>query len=150
MHLREFVSKKQDLEVSMDTRNSRLETDMLEQLYRKYAKGGTRIARMRGTAYFYFKKYSWISVTESAYFIKRVLDVCLSAILLILLAPIFLITALAIKIDNPGPAFYKQIRVGKWGRPFVMYKFRSMIMGADKMKDQLLSLIHISEPTRPY
>ena len=138
MHLRKFVSKVQDLEVSMDTRNSRLETEMLEQLYRKYAKGGTRIARMRGTAYFYFKKYSWVSVTESAYFIKRVLDVCLSAILLILLAPIFLITALAIKIDNPGPAFYKQIRVGKWGRPFVMYKFRSMIMGADKMKDQLL------------
>ena len=55
-----------------------------------------------------------------------------------LLSPLFLLTALAIKIDNPGPVFFSQPRVGKQGRLFTMYKFRSMITGADKMKDQLL------------
>ena len=116
----------------------RAESELLEQLYRRYAKGGTRIARIRGTAYFYLKKYSWIWVTEFSYFIKRFLDVFVSAIMLVLLAPLFLIIALAITTDNPGPIFYKQIRVGKWGRLFTICKFRSMITGADKIKDQLL------------
>jgi exopolysaccharide biosynthesis polyprenyl glycosylphosphotransferase len=114
------------------------EAKLLEQLYRRYAMGGTRFARIRGTSYFYFKKYSWIWVTESTYFIKRILDVLVSAILLLSLAPLFLIITLAIRIDSPGPVFYKQIRVGKWGRLFTIYKFRSMITGADKMKEQLL------------
>jgi len=122
----------------MNTRNKRSEPDILDQLYRKYAKGGTHIARIQSTAYFYFKKYSWIGVTESAYFVKRFLDVCVSVMMLVILFPIFLITFVAIKIDNPGPAFYKQIRVGKWGKLFTIYKYRSMVMGADKMKDQLL------------
>lgn len=119
-------------------RHGRADAELLEQLYRRYAKGGARIARIRGTAYFYFKKYSWIWVTESAYFVKRLLDVLVSALMLVLLTPLFLITALAIKIDNPGPLFFKQTRVGKWGRLFTMYKFRSMIVGADKMKEELL------------
>lgn len=122
----------------INTRNSKSEPEILEQLYRRYAKGGTRIAKIRGVGYFYFKKYTWIWVTESAYFIKRVFDVCVSLIMLVLLSPIFLITTLAIKLDDPGPAFYKQTRVGKWGKLFTMYKYRSMIMGADKIKDQLL------------
>jgi len=122
----------------MPGRDDRSDPELLEQLYRKYARGGTRIARIRGTAYFFLKKYSWIAVTESTYFIKRLLDVCVSAVMLVVLSPIFLVTALAIKIDNPGPAFYKQTRVGKWGKLFTMYKFRSMILGADKMKQQLL------------
>lgn len=114
------------------------DAELIEQLYRRYARGGARIARIRGTAYFYFKKYGWIWVTESAYFVKRLLDVLVSALMLVLLSPVLLITALAIKIDNPGPAFYQQTRVGKWGRLFTMYKFRSMVVGADEMKAQLL------------
>jgi len=89
-------------------------------------------------AYFYFKKYSWIWVTESTYFVKRLLDFVVSAVMLILLIPLFLLTALAIKLDSPGPVFFKQTRVGKWGRLFTMYKFRSMIVDADKMKEELL------------
>jgi exopolysaccharide biosynthesis polyprenyl glycosylphosphotransferase len=122
----------------MHCKDSRSGPELIEQLYSRYARGGTRIARIRGTAYFYFKKYSWISVTESAYFIKRVLDIFVSGIMLIMLSPLFLITALAIKTDDPGPAFYKQVRVGKWGKLFTLYKFRSMIIGADRMKDHLL------------
>jgi lipopolysaccharide/colanic/teichoic acid biosynthesis glycosyltransferase len=55
-----------------------------------------------------------------------------------MLAPVFGATALLIKLEDRGPIFYGQDRVGKWGRVFRMYKFRSMVVGADKMKDNLL------------
>ena len=117
---------------------SKTDVDLMEQLYNKYAMGGTKVAGLRASAYFFFKKYSWIAVTESTYFLKRALDIIGSSILLVLLSPLFLITALAIKIDAPGPVFYSQTRVGKWGKLFTMHKFRSMVVGADKMKDELL------------
>ncbi|WP_035238075.1 sugar transferase [Desulfobacter vibrioformis] len=113
-------------------------TDFSQELYRKYARGGIRMAGLRARSYFFFKKYSWIVVVESTYFIKRLFDILVSAILMIALAPLFLVTALAIFVENPGPIFYNQVRVGKWGRTFTMAKFRSMVVGADKMKDELL------------
>jgi exopolysaccharide biosynthesis polyprenyl glycosylphosphotransferase len=70
--------------------------------------------------------------------IKRGLDAVFSAIFLICLSPIFLLTGLAIKIEDPGPVFFAQVRVGKWGKLFKMYKFRSMVVNADKLKSELL------------
>lgn len=112
--------------------------DLMEALFKKYARGGPKLAGVRASTYFIVKKYSWLIVIGSTYFFKRLLDICVSLVLLISLSPLFLITALAIKIENPGSAFYSQTRVGKWGKLFTMYKFRSMVVGADKMKDELL------------
>lgn len=126
------------LESTPSKKRFRSDLDLMEQLFNKYARGGTKIAGLRASSYFFFKKYSWIAVTESIYFSKRALDIVASSILLISLSPLFLVTALAIKIENPGPAFYSQTRVGKWGKLFTMVKFRSMVMGADKMKDDLM------------
>ena len=75
---------------------------------------------------------------ESARALKRVMDIVGSAAGLLLLSPVFLVTALLIKIEDRGSIFYGQDRVGKWGKIFRMYKFRSMIVNADKMKDTLL------------
>jgi len=61
-------------------------------------------------------------------FSKRLLDIIGSSIGLIIFSPLFLITAILIKLDSQGPVFYTPIRVGKDGEPFKMYKFRSMIM----------------------
>jgi len=61
---------------------------------------------------------------------KRGLDVLGSALGLVLLAPLFAITAVAIKLDSPGPILFIQERVGKDGRPFLAYKFRTMVQGA--------------------
>ncbi len=72
-----------------------------------------------------------------AMLIKRIFDVCCSVIMMILLSPIFILTAIAIYIEDPGPVFYTQIRVGKDGRYFKFFKFRSMIINADKVKEQL-------------
>ena len=65
-------------------------------------------------------------------FFKRILDVICSVVALIVLSPVFLVTALAVRSDG-GPAFYKQTRVGKNNTHFEMYKFRSMVTDADKM-----------------
>lgn len=70
----------------------------------------------------------------------RFFDILFSFLGLVLLSPLFLIVALWIIIDNPGPVFYRQQRVGKDGKDFGLLKFRSMRVGADKM-----SLITIGE-----
>ncbi len=65
--------------------------------------------------------------------IKRLLDIVVSAVLLIGGLPLWILVALAIKLDSPGPVLFKQKRVGKDGKIFTIYKFRSMVQGAEKM-----------------
>ncbi len=72
--------------------------------------------------------------------LKRALDLTLGLIMLILTAPIMLVTALVVKLDSKGPVVYRARRVGKKGREFVCYKFRTMVENAEELKDELLSL----------
>ena len=65
-------------------------------------------------------------------FFKRLFDIVVSSIMLIILSPVFLILAIAIKIDSRGPVFYRQVRVTQYNRRFRIFKFRSMCQGADK------------------
>lgn len=71
-------------------------------------------------------------------FTKRLFDIVASIIGLIILSPVFLIVAIAIKLDDNGPVFYNQQRIGENGKPFKMYKFRSMKVNADKYLDDLI------------
>lgn len=64
--------------------------------------------------------------------LKRLMDVVISGAALLLLWPVFLLIALAIVIDDPGPVFYRQVRVGRNGKEFRIFKFRSMVVNADK------------------
>jgi len=59
----------------------------------------------------------------------RVLDVLLSAVALLVLAPLLLVVAIAVKLSSPGPVLYRARRAGRYGRPFTLYKFRSMVVG---------------------
>ena len=68
---------------------------------------------------------------------KRALDVALSAIALVLLAPVFAAVAIAIFLDSPGPVIFRQQRAGRAGRPFAFYKFRSMFVDAERRKKNL-------------
>jgi exopolysaccharide biosynthesis polyprenyl glycosylphosphotransferase len=70
-------------------------------------------------------------------FIKRCLDIAVSGLALLLLSPLLMATALAIKIDTHGPVFFRQRRVGLNGRHFMLLKFRSMIDGAEQMIEVL-------------
>lgn len=76
---------------------------------------------------------------------KRIMDICGALIGLICLSWLFLIVALLIKLEDPkGPVFFKQVRVGKDGKEFYMYKFRSMVTNAEEL---LESLLHLNEVT---
>lgn len=65
--------------------------------------------------------------------LKRYLDFQFSGFGLALLAPLLLVIAVLVKLDSPGPVIYKATRVGRDGRPFKLYKFRSMVANADKL-----------------
>ena len=64
--------------------------------------------------------------------LKRLMDIVLSGAALAVLWPVLLIVALAIRIDDPGPVFYRQVRVGRGGKEFRIFKFRTMVVDADK------------------
>jgi exopolysaccharide biosynthesis polyprenyl glycosylphosphotransferase len=72
--------------------------------------------------------------------IKRVFDIFVGSIAAMIILPLLGIVSLAIKIDNPGPVLFRQKRVGENGRLFDMYKFRSMVVGAENMQDDVTEL----------
>jgi lipopolysaccharide/colanic/teichoic acid biosynthesis glycosyltransferase len=114
------------------------DNELMEKLFRKYARGGVRISAWRQRFNFLGKKAIWVMVIEGSLAFKRVLDIVGSALGLVLFSPIIPLTALLIKLEDGGPVFYVDERVGKWGKIFRMYKFRSMVLGADGMKDDLM------------
>ncbi|MDD3220895.1 MAG: sugar transferase [Clostridia bacterium] len=69
--------------------------------------------------------------------LKRLMDVVLSALLLIILAPVMVALAVAVRMDSPGPALFRQVRVTQYGRQFRIFKFRTMVNHADKMGTQV-------------
>lgn len=77
---------------------------------------------------------------------KRALDLAIGCFAGLLLLPLFLVLAAAIKLDTPGPVLYRSVRVGRAGRPFTFYKLRSMIHGAEQYRHRLS---HLNEVTGP-
>lgn len=65
--------------------------------------------------------------------VKRTFDFVMSSVLLVLLSPLFLILSIWIRLDSPGPVFYRQERITQYGRTFRIYKFRTMVQNADKI-----------------
>lgn len=65
--------------------------------------------------------------------LKRLLDVVVSLVALVLLLPLFAIIAVLIRLDSPGPVFYRSTRTGQHGKPFRMFKFRTMVANADRI-----------------
>lgn len=76
--------------------------------------------------------YESLRKKQGSLLLKRIFDITVSALMLLLLSPVFLILAIAIKLDSPGPVFYRQVRVTQYGRQFRIFKFRSMVQNADK------------------
>ena len=78
--------------------------------------------------------------------LKRVMDILVSSVMLIGAAPVMLATAAAIKLTSSGPIFFQQERSGRNGRRFTMFKFRSMVVDAEKRKKELAHLNEMSGP----
>jgi exopolysaccharide biosynthesis polyprenyl glycosylphosphotransferase len=79
-------------------------------------------------------------LSRSSALLKRTMDLALASLGLVLLAPLFAVTALAIKLNSRGPVLFRQVRMGSLGREFVMLKFRTMVVDADEQKRQLAHL----------
>jgi exopolysaccharide biosynthesis polyprenyl glycosylphosphotransferase len=77
------------------------------------------------------------SLSRSTLLIKRGMDVVLSSLGLIVLAPVFAVIAIAIRVDSRGPVFFRQLRIRDGGRTFQMWKFRTMVVDAEDRKNEL-------------
>jgi len=107
-----------------------------------------RIAHFRQTnlGNFPLLEFETFHAKEWQLFFKRVCDIILAIIFIIIASPIFLITTIAIKLTSKGPTFYSQIRSGLNGRKFTLYKFRSMIVGAEMKKKHLEKMNEMDGP----
>ncbi len=90
--------------------------------------------------------FSTTPENEYLLLLKRASDFVLAAVLLAVLAPVFLLLALLIKLSSRGPVFYRQVRCGLGGRRFTLYKFRSMRAGADALREELEALNEVDGP----
>ena len=79
------------------------------------------------------KYYDILHKKNFSLFWKRVFDIFVSVLMLVVLSPLFLVLAIAIKIDSKGPVFYRQERVTQYGKRFRIHKFRTMVSNADKI-----------------
>ena len=83
------------------------------------------------------KYYDILSKKKGSLFLKRIFDVIVSLIMLIILLPVFIILGVAIKIDSKGPVFFRQERITQYGRTFKIFKFRTMVNNAEKLGTQV-------------
>src|SRR6266542_483194 len=91
-------------------------------------------------------EYNTWAPSRSTLALKRVLDTVVSLGALILLSPLFVLIALAIKLDSRGPIVFGQRRAGFAGRPFRVYKFRTMVSNAEELLPQLVSIAELHDP----
>lgn len=78
------------------------------------------------------KYYEILEKRKGSLLLKRAFDLVVSLVALVVLSPVFLVLAIAIKCDSPGPVFYRQERVTQYGKRFRIHKFRTMVQNADK------------------
>src|SRR5882672_6541417 len=119
------------------------EDRIIELMFRRYDAAQTPLGRLFLRLHV-FQQRLWAGLlTTGADSAKRAFDVLVSAVALVLLSPLFLIIAIFVKIEDHGPVFFAQIRVGQFGREFRMFKVRSMCLDAEqKLKDLLEKNTH--------
>ena len=83
------------------------------------------------------KYYDILQRHKGSLILKRVFDIILAGLLLILLSPVLLALSILIKADSKGPVFFRQVRVTRYGKPFRIFKFRTMVDHADQMGTQV-------------
>lgn len=95
-------------------------------------------SRVRGRKRRSLRLLAWKLTVYGSYTVKRATDILASLFGMLLLSPLFLVLAVAVKLSSPGPVIFSQIRVGRYGRHFKFYKFRSMRSDAEAQKDGLM------------
>ena len=85
-----------------------------------------------------WKLFWWQVTVRGSYLFKTVVDVTCASLGILVLSPMFLVCAAVIRLESPGPVIFKQKRIGRDGRPFNFYKFRSMYIDAEQRRQELL------------
>ncbi len=114
-------------------------TQMDTLLIERFAALQSPLNRWRLNGYVRLKHLAWRCLTGGTRRIKRGFDAVASLLLLLLLSPLLLLLALLIRLEDGGPVLFVQTRVGKWGRHFNMFKFRSMYLDAEPRLRGLLA-----------
>ncbi|MFI3198871.1 MAG: exopolysaccharide biosynthesis polyprenyl glycosylphosphotransferase, partial [Methylococcaceae bacterium] len=114
---------------SSDGHDKQTSQELQSELLKRYSR--VNFFKGRVSLRLQLKRLLWLTVVRGTYLVKRIIDIVASLILLIVLMPVFLVIMLLIYLSSPGPVFYKQTRVGRWGKLFTMWKFRSMYCDAD-------------------
>ena len=91
-------------------------------------------------------EYRTWNIPRSTLLLKRMLDVAVSSVGLVLLSPLAVVAAVAIKLDSPGPVFFSQVRAGHNRRPFRMHKFRTMVADAEELLQKIVPFDKLSQP----
>jgi exopolysaccharide biosynthesis polyprenyl glycosylphosphotransferase len=110
-----------------------------KELVDYWSLAGTPRGRLWLTIRWYAKCLAWLLVVNGSLALKRLLDIAVALAGLLALSPLLLTAMALIKLEDRGPIFFSQTRVGAHGRPFEMWKFRSMVRNADALKEQLLA-----------
>ncbi|HZS31921.1 MAG TPA: sugar transferase [Methylomirabilota bacterium] len=113
---------------------------LLDDRHRRLAGGGLEWARRRTIARLVLRRLLWRCRVQLSDRLKRALDVAGALALVLACAPLLVLIAVAIKLEDGGPVLFRQVRVGRHGRRFVMLKFRSMVPDAEARKADLLAL----------
>ncbi len=127
-----------DIDVAEDLRQPPLTAPVVSAHVFPKSTHNSALSRWYRTKSVGVKIRAWNFVVVSRTPAKRLLDIIGSSFFLILLSPVFLLTYLAIKLQDGGPAIFAQTRIGKWGKPFKFYKFRSMVVNAEDLKSKLM------------
>lgn len=138
---------------------SDLSLDVLDTLIRQCFEAGATVSLLPGKLHQFQTRLDLRQVRAGVFFeiqpeglrfprmaTKRAMDVVLSILILLFSWPLFLLIALAIKLGSKGPVLFKQTRAGVGGQPFTMYKFRTMVEGADRMKKEMQHLNGSGDP----
>ena len=112
--------------------------DITEKAANRLLQAQTSMGRARLNATAGWKRLTWSAVVNTTFFIKRVIDIVVSIIALIVFSPVLLVLGALVKLDG-GPILFRQTRVGLNGREFKMLKFRSMVVDAEARLQQLLA-----------
>ncbi|MBN1425794.1 sugar transferase [Candidatus Fermentibacteria bacterium] len=130
------------LRILDDCSTHHAQVDMLSDLY-EILHGGATVQQVAG---FPMVSLRQVALRQRQETIKRWMDVMVALALMVFAVPLACVIAAAIRLDSPGPVFYSQVRIGKGGRRFRMYKFRSMALDADERLDQVKRLNEAAGP----
>jgi exopolysaccharide biosynthesis polyprenyl glycosylphosphotransferase len=119
--------------IAVEARQNRLDVKVIPELY----DGLGWHAPLRHVGDFPVMEIHWRSIPNMGVFVKRVLDIVISLMGLIICLPLLGVLAIWIVLDAPGAVFYHSRRVGKKGRVFTCYKLRTMVLNADELKESL-------------